>query len=45
MTGVESVVMSLESKSAEVTLGKDVPEEILRAAVTEAGYEVVEVKG
>ncbi len=45
LTGVESVVMSLESRSAEVTLGKDVPEEILRAAVTEAGYEVVEVKG
>ena len=44
LTGVESVVMSLESKSAEVTLGEDVPEEILRAAVTEAGYEVVEVK-
>ena len=45
LTGVESVVMSLESKSAEVTLGEDVPEETLKAAVTEAGYEVVEVKG
>ncbi len=43
--GVKGVVMSLENKSAEITLGEDVTEETLRAAVTEAGYEVVEVKG
>ncbi|MDE6891949.1 MAG: metal-transporting ATPase, partial [Lachnospiraceae bacterium] len=42
--GVESVAMSLENKSAEVTLGEDVADEALKAAVTEAGYEVVEVK-
>ncbi len=42
--GVESVAMSLENKSAKVTLGEDVADEALKAAVTEAGYEVVEVK-
>lgn len=42
--GVDSVVMSLEEKSAEVTLSEEVAEEVLKTAVTEAGYEVLEIK-
>lgn len=41
--GVESVVMSLEEKSAEVMLTEEVSDDVLKAAVTEAGYEVVEI--
>ncbi len=43
--GVASVEMSLEEKSARIVLNKEVPEEKLKNAVTEAGYEVVEIKG
>lgn len=42
--GVASVEMSLEEKSAVVALDREVPEEALKEAVTEAGYEVVEIK-
>lgn len=42
--GVSGVVMSLEEKSAVVTLDKDVEDEVLRDAVTQADYEVVEIK-
>lgn len=42
--GVTSVEMSLEEKSAVVVLDREVPEEALKEAVTEAGYEVVEIK-
>lgn len=38
--GVDSVAMSLENKTAEVTLSKEVPDDVLKAAVTDAGYEV-----
>lgn len=44
ISGVESVVMSLEKKSAEVVLGSEVADDVLKAAVTEAGYEVKEIK-
>ena len=43
--GVASVEMSLEEKSARIVLNKEVPEEELKNAVTEAGYEVAEIKG
>lgn len=43
--GVASVEMSLEEKSARIVLNQEVPEEELKNAVTEAGYEVVEIKG
>ena len=36
--GVQAVSVSLEKKQAEVTLSKDVPEQLLKDAVTEAGY-------
>ena len=42
--GVESVVMSLEEKSAVLTLSGQVEDEALKAAVTEAGYEVSEIR-
>ena len=44
ISGVESVTMSLENKSAEVVLSGQVTDEMLKAAVTEAGYEVIEIK-
>lgn len=44
VANVKSVEMSLEQKTAEVTLDGDVPNEVLTAAVTDAGYEVVEIK-
>lgn len=42
--GVTEVVMSLEDKTATVTQDKEVADEVLKMAVTEAGYEVVGVK-
>ncbi len=42
--GVNSVEMSLEGKSATLTLGKDVENQVLTDAVTEAGYEVVSIQ-
>ena len=39
--GVEDAVVSLEEKTAEVTLSKEVPVDVLEKAVTDAGYEVV----
>lgn len=44
IAGVESVVMSLENKSAELTLSGEVTDEVLKDAVTQAGYEVIEIK-
>lgn len=40
VAGVSAVTMSLENKTATVELTEDVTDEILTAAVTEAGYEV-----
>lgn len=39
--GVENVEVSLEEKTATVTLSKDVAYEVLINAVKEAGYEAV----
>ncbi len=36
-----SAVVSLEEKNAKITLSKDVPDEVLKKAVTDAGYTVV----
>ncbi len=44
LEGVAGVTMSLENKSAELVLNAEVADEILINAVTEAGYEVVEIK-
>lgn len=42
--GVENAIVNLENKTAEVTLAKEVSNEALTGAVTDAGYEVMEVK-
>lgn len=42
--GVTLVVMSLEQKSAVVTMSREIADEVLRAAVVQADYEVVEIK-
>ncbi len=42
--GVESVVMSLEQKTAEITLNAEVNDDILKDAVVSAGYEVVNIQ-
>ena len=41
--GVEAKV-NLEAKTATLTLSKDVSDDVLRSAVTEAGYEVVSIQ-
>ena len=38
MDGVSEAVVDLESKKATVTLSKDVEDQVLMDAVTEAGY-------
>ena len=42
--GVNAVIMSLEAKSAEVTMEQEIADEVLKDVVTEAGYEVVEIR-
>ena len=42
--GVEDAVVDLENKSANVTLNKEIRDEVLKNAVIDAGYEVAEVK-
>ena len=41
--GVEAKV-DLAAKTATLTLSRDVPDEVLRQAVTDAGYEVAEIR-
>ena len=45
LNGIEGVsaVVDIDKKTATVSLEKDVPNDVLRAAVVEAGYEVVSV--
>ncbi|UKI14885.1 MAG: heavy-metal-associated domain-containing protein [Clostridiales bacterium] len=42
--GVKDVEVSLENKTAVVTLTSDVSNDVLKSAVTNEGYEVVEIK-
>jgi Cu+-exporting ATPase len=42
--GVSAVEMSLEGKSAALTLSKEVNDQTLTDAVTQAGYEVVSIR-
>ena len=42
--GVTAVEMSLEGKSATLTLSREVDDKVLTDAVTEAGYEVVSIQ-
>jgi len=43
ISGVAQVTMSLEDKTATVVLAEEVAEDILIAAVTDAGYEVIKI--
>jgi P-type Cu+ transporter len=42
--GVDNAVVDLNSKTAVVELNKDIKNDVLSTAVTEAGYEVIEIK-
>lgn len=44
VNGVADAAVSLEEKNAVVTLNNDVSDDVLKAAVTEEGYEVTSVK-
>ncbi len=44
LEGVSAVEMSLEGKSATLTLNREVDDKVLTDAVTEAGYEVVSIQ-
>ena len=44
LEGVSAVEMSLEGKSATVTLSGGVSDEVLTKAVTDAGYEVTGIQ-
>ena len=44
LEGVEAVEMSLEGKSATLTLSAPVEDKVLIEAVTNAGYQVVSVQ-
>ena len=42
--GIREVSVSLENKSAQVQLYQDVPDEVLKAAIEDAGYQVVGIQ-
>ena len=42
--GVSAVEMSLEGKSATITLSAGVSDDVLTKAVTDAGYEVLSIQ-
>lgn len=42
--GVFDVSVNLEQKTATIQVDKSVSDDILKAAIAEAGYEVVEIK-
>ena len=42
--GVSAVEMSLEGKSATLTLTKEIDDQVLTDAVTEAGYKVLGIQ-
>ena len=44
LEGVEAVEMSLEGKSATLTLNREIADQVLTDTVTQAGYEVVSVQ-
>lgn len=42
--GVTGVEMSLENKSAVVSMEKEISDDVLKEVVTEEDYEVIEIK-
>ena len=43
LDGVTDVVVNLENKTAEVTMDKEIANEVLQKAITDQGYEVVSI--
>ena len=43
-SSIREVSVSLENKSAQVQLNQDVPDEVLKAAIEDAGYQVVGIQ-
>ena len=43
--GVGGVTVSLEDKCADIELVHEVADDVLRSAVTDAGYEVISIEG
>ena len=43
LEGVAEVTMSLENKTATVKMDAEVADDVLNAAVTDAGYEVISI--
>jgi len=44
LKGVSAILVSLDTKSAEIEVAEGVKDEDIKAAIDEAGYEVVEIK-
>lgn len=42
--GIKDVAVHLESKSAQVQLDQDVPDAVLKAAIEDAGYQLVSIQ-
>lgn len=42
--GVKDVAVQLESKSAQVQLEQDVPNDVLKAAIEDAGYQLISIQ-
>lgn len=42
--GIKDVAVSLENKSAQVQLDQDVPDAVLKAAIEDAGYQLVSIQ-
>ena len=42
--GVKDVTVQLESKSAQVQLEQDVPNDVLKAAIEDAGYQLISIQ-
>lgn len=44
LDGITAVTMSLEQKTADISLSKEITNELLTKTITDAGYEVVEIR-
>ena len=42
--GIRDVAVSLENKSAQVQMSRDIPDDVLKTAVEDAGYQLVSIQ-
>ena len=42
--GIKDVSVHLESKSAQVQMSQDVPDDVLKTAIEDAGYQLVSIQ-